>query len=734
MRNLVYAFTLLFVLISFQISAQAPLKGRDESISGSQSFAIVVGVSRYKYIRPLAYADKDAELFRDWLRSPAGGKLKDDNIFCLLNDQANNSNFWGKGFQWLKKKDLQSGDKLFIYLAGHGDAIDEDQYFFLGYDCKPDGDKNNYLVSGAIQLFNLKKKIAKETSKGVDVIFIMDACRSNELPGGTSGQNFLNTAVSQKQTGEIMMLATAAGEESVEDASIGNGHGLFTWYLVDGLTGLADAGPVKDNRISFHEISNYVDTNVHSLALQRFKRKQDPYFCCDENSEKIVSQVDSDYLEQWQRIKKLQEKRSGRNSIGEIEELLSGHNEADTVLIETYNRFNRAVKNNRLSGNESAEDFLQQLNKKYPGNPYTLDAKSTLAVEYLNVAQTRVNRYLGCTPDFSVSDKQTNYEIALNLEKAIASFREDDEDFANSLYGRLYLLKASGDFGPTGRNGDMSAAFRFAYNGLAFDPNGAYIHNKLAQLHLQNNNRDSALFYANKAVKTAPNWACAVTTLALIQQSIVNNERTNKPVQEKKRSKIPDGYFIGAGINRSDPVLGSNPNSSIISSTAESKPRFELGMCLFRDLSKNILIRPAVSMSYQSTSIEFQRRPATGGQIITESLTINEVILGISPGFIYKFNSKNITPYIIVGPSINYSLSKHDPFASALVVKQFSVLGDVGLGCDFNLNKGNLIVSPELKISNGFTDLKKTPGTVYTESLSSLGRNIYSFYLYIRKK
>ena len=102
-------------------------------------------------------------------------------------------------------------------------------------------------------MFNLKKKIANETSKGVEVIFIMDACRSQELPGGTEGQNFLNTAVSEKKAGEIIMLATGAGQESLEDASIGNGHGLFTWYLVDGLNGLADSID-QDQRVSFQEI------------------------------------------------------------------------------------------------------------------------------------------------------------------------------------------------------------------------------------------------------------------------------------------------------------------------------------------------------------------------------------------------------------------------------------------------------------------------------------------------
>ncbi len=61
------------------------------------------------------------------------------------------------------QRSFRQGDKLFIYLAGHGDAIDEDQFFYIAYDCNPAGDKNNYLAGGAIQLFNLKKKIAKET-------------------------------------------------------------------------------------------------------------------------------------------------------------------------------------------------------------------------------------------------------------------------------------------------------------------------------------------------------------------------------------------------------------------------------------------------------------------------------------------------------------------------------------------------------------------------------------------
>ncbi|MBL0129891.1 MAG: caspase family protein [Chitinophagaceae bacterium] len=281
------------------IAGQAPPKPRDSTITGPQTFAMIMGISSYKYVRPLTYADKDAEMFRDYLKSPAGGKLSNDNIYCLLNEQALLANFYQKGFAWLKAKKLQKGDRLFIYLAGHGDAIDEDQFFYLAYDCNPAGDKNNYLVGGAIQLFNLKKKIATETAKGVEVYFIMDACRTNELPGGTEGQNFLNGAISENRAGEIIMLATGAGQESLEDASIGSGHGLFTYYLIDGLTGSADSMGTVDNQVTLAEIQKYVDKNVPNIAQQRFKRKQDPFFCCPEKIGSVVSIVDTAYLRKW---------------------------------------------------------------------------------------------------------------------------------------------------------------------------------------------------------------------------------------------------------------------------------------------------------------------------------------------------------------------------------------------------------------------------------------------------
>src|SRR5688572_23908798 len=108
---------LLFTLVASQSAAQSPPKPRDSTVIGPQTFALIMGISNYKYVSPLTYADKDAEMFRDYLKSPAGGRISDDNIFCLLNEQALSTVFWSKGFKWLQAKKLQKGDRLFIYLA-----------------------------------------------------------------------------------------------------------------------------------------------------------------------------------------------------------------------------------------------------------------------------------------------------------------------------------------------------------------------------------------------------------------------------------------------------------------------------------------------------------------------------------------------------------------------------------------------------------------------------------------
>lgn len=713
MRKFIFALICLYTL---NLQAQTPTLKRDASAGPNQSFAMVIGISKYKYVRPLSYADKDADLFADFLRSPAGGGLKESNIFKLTNEDATSANFWSKGFQWLKAKELKKGDRLFIYLAGHGDAIDEDQFFFLGYDVNPGSDKDNYLISGAIQLFNLKKKIANETAKGVEVYFIMDACRTNELPGGSAGQNFLNTAVTQKKAGEIMMLAAAAGQESLEDKSIGNGHGLFTWYLVDGLTGMAD----DDNnaKVSFNEIRSFVDENVPLLAESRFKRKQVPYFCCDEAGSKIVSNVDAEWLRTWNKRKGI-----GNSFSGDVVKKIKAP-AIDTSLIETYSKFNRAIKTGALQGTNSAETYYEQLNKKFPQDPYTLDAQSTLVAEFINDAQKKLNNYIGCI-SIDVSNKKDWLAAGKRLETAIALLEDYEPDYARSLKNRAFLLQALG-------SEDLSAAFTYAFAAKAIEPRAAYINNCLANFHMKAGNRDSALFYADLAVKRAPNWPCALTTLALVQKMIPKDPTAPKQKAGKNRLFKPAlGFNLGAGTNNSNPTYGARGNTLVTGTSAASAGVMGIGINYFLPVGNTISIRPSLSYIYGNMNIYFTERNTSGVPVRTR-VDIKNSSLDISLPLIIHFKGKKPIPYLALGPSLKYTLSQPNDL---LPLKRSLVMAHGAFGMDFPLSRSGMVISPEIKFGAGLTDMRDlNANTNYSNTLGALKRQEFTFNIYLRKK
>lgn len=719
--------------------AQKPLVFRDTTLAGPQTFAIVVGVSNYKYVRPLNFADKDAELFRDYLKSPAGGQLSDDHIFLLTNEEATNAAFWTKGFQWLNAKQLRNGDRLFIYLAGHGDAIDEDQFFFLAHDCNPAGDKNNYLVGGAIQLFNLKKKIAVETSKGVDVFFIMDACRTSELPGGSQGLNFLNTAITEKKAGEMIMLATEAGKESLEDPAAGNGHGIFTWYLIEGLKGLADTLGT-DNTVNFSEIKKYVSRQVPEAARMRFNKNQEPYFCCDEFDEKVIGEIDSAFLIQWLKMKR---SRGPGNSFTGIVPPPVQTEAIDSTLLEMYSRFYQAIQSKNFSGANSAEDLYNRLGQQYPGNPYTLDAQSTLATEFIKNAQGKINEMLNCSNELSDAEKNNLFSLGINLEKAIQLVRGQQPEFAESLMSRMYFLKAAGS---------GTDASGYAHAALATDRNAAFAYNLLALIHLNNNRADSAEFYARQATRLAPNWSCAYLTLSRVFEKMNQPDSAKKykkvsgssnpsvalfnfslPNKIKPSKKIQLGIVLTGGtsqlgFSQSPRDTASNRPSSIFS---QSNFRYEFGLSAQINLSNTVSVSPSGLISHDNSDMTYVIFNPQIGEDEIFLIPVKATFASFRLPVAISFSPGNIQPYFSGGPMVNFLINQADN-GNRIPLKKSNVAADAAVGVNVPVLKNKLILSPEIRYQNSFSDLNENAGTRFTNAITGLKRKSFSFSIHIR--
>ncbi len=545
-------FLSFFCLSFFYVAAQIPNTARGVKITSENSedsltgttYAIITGVSKYKGINPLKYADKDAILFRDFLKTPSGGYTKPENILSLINENAKAADFNVGAYSWLQTKKLKKGDRLYIYFSGHGDAMNEDLYFFLPYDCEPNKDDNNYLGTGNINLHTVKTLFIKpQVLKGVEVFLIMDACRTNELPGGKEGQqNFTNNFIAEQKMGDVILLSTGAGQVSIESPTIGNGHGLFTYYLVDGLAGAADKDSLmgdNNGRVSLSEISAYVKNIVKRRARTDFNTVQIPYYCCAEKDMATITKVDMDTYTAWENSKKLQEMSPDQNffatnTIRQGERAISLNENMDTLQIAIYNQFTDAISNEKLIGESSAEKYYQILEQTWPGSRITEDAKFSLAAKYLNFCQQKINLFLSgkglihivfmekeLNKEKKENDKTyfadlgeqikklktlvtTGFDVANDMmEKAIVLLKNDSELIEPVLPKRAFLKTMSAYSNKSTETKDLIQLCRKAIASDPKSPAGYLLMGWIYQDILD----DSCAYYFNKAATIAPKWA-----------------------------------------------------------------------------------------------------------------------------------------------------------------------------------------------------------------------------------
>lgn len=533
------------------------------------SYAIIFGVSNYPGLTPLKYADKDAALFRDFLATPAGGNIKPENIFFRTNENAKAADFNVDAYIWLKRKALKEGDRLYIYFSGHGDAMNEDNYFLLPYDCTPNNDVNNYLATGRIEMYHVKTLFIKPlVAKKVEVLLIVDACRTNDLPGGQQGQqNFVNyvQSIAEQKQGEIIMLSTGAGQSAIESPKIGNGHGLFTWYLIAGLSGDADKeGDAADNdgKVSLAEITSYVKNHVRKEAKALFNANQVPVFLPPDKDLETIAMVDSGTYTNWKLAENMRQQTNGNGNLiamvnkNPTKKAVEG-SLADTALINLDNKFIAALKAGRLSGQNSAEDFYNKMAEKWPVQSITEDAKYSLATEFINFGQEKINLFLSgkgivhiqhMENEFKNSKKGTGAtsqskslpvgvaeqidrmrtltttgfgKAADMMEKAVKLLKNEPE-LLESIYPKLYFLKAA-SYDQINNVSKRKQAIGLLRKAIKNDSTAAYNYLMLGHV-LYNLKNDSCEMYFKKAIKMAPKWADPENDIANFYAEKKNNK------------------------------------------------------------------------------------------------------------------------------------------------------------------------------------------------------------------
>jgi uncharacterized caspase-like protein len=166
---------------------------------------------------------------------------------------------------YLKRK-AGKDDMVIIYFAGHGstekDVMSPDgdglEKYLLPYDADPKD-----LYASALPMREISHIFNRVQSERL--VFLADSCYSGASGGRTIGitgarsnisENFLDRVASGK--GRVIITASGSNEVSAENEDLQ--HGVFTYYLIEGLQGKADID--KDGLITVDEVYRYVSDQV----------------------------------------------------------------------------------------------------------------------------------------------------------------------------------------------------------------------------------------------------------------------------------------------------------------------------------------------------------------------------------------------------------------------------------------------------------------------------------------
>lgn len=268
-NHLIRITTILLLLLCQlpELLAQPDERGgvtrADTVIAGGNTYAIIIGISDYKLVPDLQYAHKDAQSFEDFLLSDAGGKVPRANIETFLNEQAVRSNV-GDAISVIARKS-KPGDRVWFFFAGHGDMEDLTQIEngLLLLHNSPNG---NYfgMNDDVLEILDLKRYLSPLAQKGIEMIFIVDACHSGNLNGGVQGVQQTASALASSWGREYKILSCQPNQLSLESAEWGGGRGLFSIQMEEGIKGLADTD--NDGKITMFELQSYIQANVAKFS------------------------------------------------------------------------------------------------------------------------------------------------------------------------------------------------------------------------------------------------------------------------------------------------------------------------------------------------------------------------------------------------------------------------------------------------------------------------------------
>lgn len=229
----------------------------------NNTYAVIVGVADYQhdfFAKDLPYTLNEVEAVCSFLRSTKGGSVPAENICLLVDSNATKSNIILQSSMLFSK--AKKNDRVIFYFSGHGS-----KGCFVPYDATVMGENLLY--------FSEVKEIFRTAKCNTKFLFA-DACfagsMKNTIAQNKSFEKSLQKGIKDANKMNIAVMISCQGDESsMEMGSLQ--QGLFTYYLMEGLSGKANRDGNKF--VTIQELYYYVYHKVQDKAASR-GHKQTP--------------------------------------------------------------------------------------------------------------------------------------------------------------------------------------------------------------------------------------------------------------------------------------------------------------------------------------------------------------------------------------------------------------------------------------------------------------------------
>ena len=232
---------------------------------------LVAGINRYRdRALRLRYAVADGRALVTTLRAMSSPLFREIKVTELFDDRATLA-----GFETAFREATSTivpQDVFVLYMAGHGLTIDG-RYYFLPQDFRYNGDES--VRQSAINQDHLQRWLARVSAR--KSLILIDTCESGSFSQSLALMRGMTekTAIAKltRATGRAMIVAATDDQPAAEGYQ---GHGVFTYVLLQGLHHADALSGNRDGYTGLFELAAYVNDQVPVITMKAFGFEQFP--------------------------------------------------------------------------------------------------------------------------------------------------------------------------------------------------------------------------------------------------------------------------------------------------------------------------------------------------------------------------------------------------------------------------------------------------------------------------